>query len=376
MIDYYQYFSDMFGEGAPGMEALTEQLIAQWWAALDLLQTLDPLGLAFQNLLLLLNEAGLAIGFQVGYWEALGIAIGITIDIIIDVTDFIGKLGQRIEETTGSISDLITEWNLLLQELMGPYNQVMAEIQDLVDFINALTFMGLDLGPYIDQIMGMINAWLMYLGTLDPNSQAYADAWEALQELLDLLEELGYPIELDIGYGGGASPQDIIHDLSLIPQYLSLHILPPIEDINIISTMISELHQNIDISLGIDNYTLVWDMVSNLTRDRTVDMTMTMDMESYGEIISLLDAIPRSINIGVTMTPPDLEAGPMPEAARISASNIVSSESGKGNTESVRILQPIIHEATPETWAEIVDTKVDPRFSETEKYTESGGYFR
>jgi len=66
----------------------------------------------------------------------------------------------------------------------------------------------------------------------------------------------------------------------------------------------------------------------------------------------------------------------MPEAARISASNIVSSESGKGNTESVRILQPIIHEATPETWAEIVDTKVDPRFSETEKYTESGGYFR
>jgi len=493
MIDYFQYFGDMYGEGAPGFDKLEEQLIAQMLAAKELLLTLDPTSDAYAMLLAIITEGADAIGQNVDLFLQLGLAIqGLAIAVMG------GKIGERpVEEITdiadafaaasGSMSNFGDEWEKLNSELMGGFDFVQEGMGNLTDFIDNLVYMGVPLDDFSDQINNAASQWLAYINTLDPNSQAYADAMAQYDELIAYLESLGYDVAIDTGVGwedllpgggGGGGWGDIVDDLideiSRVPDHLAidievdytewdffidhirddikhyfdikinidpgdgkkwhflmtnmrlisefvktlestggaaliedlllekdyeymidvginlpdklpsldfdtdidLHVLPPVEDINIINTMIGELHQNVDISLGIDNYTLVWDMVSNLTRDRTVDMTMTMDMESYGEIISLLDAIPRSINIGVTMTPPDLEAGPMPEAARISASNIVSSESGKGNTESVRILQPIIHEATPETWAEIVDTKVDPRFSETEKYTESGGYFR
>ena len=364
MADYYTYFEDMYGTGAPGLDALREQLEAQFLAAYNLLQTLDPTSQAYQMLLAVMEQAGGIIGWNVDLWLQLGQAIilvgVISVDIekvgerVGDLTGGLGDLGDAFYSSGGAISAFRNEWEQLSSELMGEFDFVSEGMGSLTDFIEELQYMGQPISDFETEINAALSSWAAYMETLDPDSQAYADAMAEYQAIIDLLASLGIvPIidpdaiftPPDTGGGSGYTSliDAILADLDRLPTKVAI-------DIGLLWD---------DIKYGEIN-TILYDF-RNFYSTINVSVEPSLDESAYNYIIDKLNNIPTRIDV-------DIVPGYVPSEA-LAASPDASTAAASASRPVVNV-----YEANPETWTEITDQSINPRIEETADYTAGSGY--
>ena len=379
--------------------------LQQWIAAYALLLTLDPTSEAYRRLAESLNLAAEAMGWIADGWDRIESQQGQTevpgrID---EATTAFNDLGDALEYAMTQLDYFTGIWKAMTDEIMGEFDVFMLQISQFSLWLESMAFMGFDLTPFTDQIWEQIGAWLAYLGTLDPNSEAYKAALAALWDLLVMLEKLG--VEIDWTW--------ITDQLGLIiPDH------PPVIEIDVeimgveeAQATLTDLGQDIDTAINLDAVDLAVaintanNLKTLLTTKRVIDVDRWEIIYAKNEANTLkgilntsysIDLNYSAINQAITKantlkdllnsisnwkppvySPPPTSQSTMPETQVPATTNPPAadrSSPGGGESSLAPIVNVIVHEAGPETYVEIVDDIIEPRLKETDEYAqESGG---
>ncbi len=175
------------------------------------------------------------------------------------------ELYEILEEITGVTKRLNIEWSGLLDNLFQDYDNFTSDMDLAADALSKLSYFGEDLEG--SGVEGEINSAIVrmqdFLGTLDPDSEAYRDYKKQLDALIKQYQAMGGVIDRDAATemfeqdvsDGGSYLQGILDEL--LGEYqqneieFTAEIQPLLDDLDVVDGKMKEVFDKI-ITLNVD----------------------------------------------------------------------------------------------------------------------------
>ncbi len=183
------YYGDAFDTTA--VEELLARSIETNQAMLN---DLDPTTQAYEELQKSIWEGEAALAVMRGevettnqYYEQHGI-------VIAGVTDGIEENTDAVNDNAGAIESWSEIFNKSINQMSSEYNQFEKDAETASKLIDEILFFNIDLdaSDLDEQLEAAMASMYAYIGTLDPDSEAYRQAMETLQGLADKYYEIKY----------------------------------------------------------------------------------------------------------------------------------------------------------------------------------------
>lgn len=362
-IAAYEDLFPLVADGSYEYEQLLD-ILSELYAKLGETSPWDEAAEAEEELEAATDAATQAILEQISKLEAMRVGLDPTsgkyktlTDQINDLYYELGRTNPELEEQrqiveglSYAITELALSWEDALNVMFQEFDIFEANLRAVSRAIQQLLYFNIDLDTTSidEQIDAAIQQMLDYLDTLDPDSQAYKDAKESLYELLMLYIQLGKPVSFELSaYFNEA-------ELKALKQqwydYLAKEMKIPV---------------NFTVGEG--------GRVTLLHEGGIVEAHRGLMLGSYrGRNETLVKALE-----GETILRPDF----LDKYGSVRVGEFINTLDPSSLTRGQRTAQPaqggqpqvIIHEASPRTWAEIVDKSVYPRMKYKERRMETPG---
>ncbi len=263
------------------------------------------------------------------------------------------ELYEILESITGQTKRLNIEWSDLLDNLFQDYDAFSLDMNKASEALEKLTYFGVDLkGSGVeDEINATIVRMQDFLSTLDPNSQAYKDYKDALDVLIEQYKVMGGVI--DRTAAGDVFDQDKIDATNEFQELLE-RLQGEYQE--------NEIIFNANIQPLLDRLKEI-DVEFDKIRDQTIELDLDIS-KALAEIDRLNKLIAELQNNGFSDKTQNINS--INGNFKVNPANSIQRSQEINMNPNINITstpQIIVHEATPNTWVEVVDTKIQPRIN-------------
>lgn len=204
------------------------------------------------------------------------------------VKDKLDALNIKLVETTLNVQKFGLEWDTQLRFITGQFSQFDLDVKQIADTMAQMAYFKIDLDTTgVDEAIGQsILKMEQYLATLDPSSQAYADAKKSIDALKEQFLALGgvMPSELDIDTSQAqvdvtqvkdtvaAIPEDKPFDLDTTQSITDLNWINQV--VGLLDASLRNLRAVLDINSAVDNINVLKVYIADLQSKMTLTITV------------------------------------------------------------------------------------------------------
>ncbi|MDD5543892.1 MAG: phage tail tape measure protein [Acidobacteriia bacterium] len=247
------------------------------------------------------------------------------VDKLTALYDKLGLVNPLLEDQIGLVRLASIEWERYWQTFFTDFQEFQQNIAMAGQAIQDMLYFGVPMSETeVDEyIRTLIDDMAAYIETLDPTSQAYADAVQAYNDLIDQYNQMTQTL------GDGSD--------ELLEHYGA---------------------QSDAIADNSDEMKSATDVTNEYTASMTALDTELQSVTSHIWTIS--------VGLDIDTGPLDDLLGRLGSAGKVSAG--LSGPPGGTGQASKQGVNVIVNEATPQTWVEITDQNISPRIRYRERY--------